>query len=103
MCSGRFLLMYEERLPPGAASGGQQGAPKAAASAMCSSPRADGASSGNRIFIALPLWCMPGGAGWCYPLVRAVIRLSTCRMCGGSSAVIFPLFGLVWVSRVRCR
>ena len=58
MCSGRFLLMYEERLPPGAASGGQQGAPKAAASAMCSSPRADGASSGNRIFIALPLWCM---------------------------------------------
>ena len=103
MCAGRFLLMHEERLPPGAASGVQQGAPKAAASAMCSSPCADGGSSGNRFCVALPLWCMPGGAGWRYPLARAEIRLSTCRMCVRSSAVIFPLLGMVCVAHVRCR
>ena len=33
MCTGRFLLIYEEHMPPGAASGGQRGARKAVASA----------------------------------------------------------------------
>ena len=33
MCTGRLLLIYEEHMPPGAASGGERGARRAVASA----------------------------------------------------------------------
>ena len=87
MCTVHFLLMYEERMPPGAASGGQQGAQKAAMSALLRPPGLRGASSGHRSRAALPLRCTPVGAGRRNPLARAEIRLRVCRWSAGTSAV----------------
>ena len=47
----------EELQPPGAASGGQQGAQKAAASADSAMQARSGRFKRRPICVALPLWC----------------------------------------------
>ena len=87
MCAGHLLLMYEERIPPGAAIGGQQGAERAATSAKLLQGAVERAAGGHRFRVALPLRCTPGGAAVRDSVVRAEIRLSMCRMCGGACGV----------------
>ena len=71
MCTGRFLFMYEERMPPGAASGGQQGPQRAAASMGAHGSALQSAGSGVRFSHRISLWCTPGGAGGRDLVVRA--------------------------------
>ena len=49
MCPGRLLLVYEERMPPGAASGGQQGAQRADASVRLEGALCERAAGGDSL------------------------------------------------------
>ena len=99
---GRFLLMHEEPLPPGAACGGPQGAQQAGASVALQQPGAQCASSGLRFRVALLLRCTPGGAGWRDPLAHAEMRLRECWVCAGTSAGTVAMRSDVPVCSVQC-
>ena len=49
MCAGRLVLMYEERMPPGAASGGQQGAQRADTSVRLEGALCERAAGGDSL------------------------------------------------------
>ena len=90
MCTGRLLLIYEEHMPPGAASGGERGAGRAESGRVGDAAAVDGlqsALSGRRFCVALPLWCTPGSAGGRVPLARAEMRLAVCQTCRGTGVV----------------
>ena len=103
MCTGRFLFMHEERMPLGAASGGQQGAWNAAASATLRQHGMRSAWSGRRFCVVLPLQCTPCGTGRRNPLARTEMRSVVCQTCGDTGAVAVAITLGMHVSCVRCR
>ena len=90
-------------MPLGAASGGQQGAQNAAASATLRQRGLQRASRGRRFRVALPLWCAAAGAEGRDPLARDEIRLSVCRWYAGTSVETVGIRLGMPVTRVRCR
>ena len=75
-------------MPPGAASGGQQGAQRADTSVRLEGALCERAAASWRRLsrVALWLWWTPGVAGGRDPVVRAEMRVSICRMCAGGCA-----------------
>ena len=98
-----LLLIYKEHMPLGAASGGQQGAQNAAASATLRWRGLQTASRGRRFRVALPLWCAPASAEGRDPHVRAEIRLSMCWMCDGTSGETIGIRLGMPVTCLQCR
>ena len=86
-CSGCFLLVPEECMPPGAASREQQQQQRACVSTARQQPASQRAPGSVRFSRLTTLWWTPGGAGWRNPHVCFEMRLSMCGMCRGSSAV----------------
>ena len=90
-CSGCFLLVPEEYMPPGAASREQQQQQRACASTARQQPIRRWDVSSDRIWRRTPLRWTPGSAGWRSPHVCTEMRLSMCRMCRGSTALAVAL------------